>query len=88
MDGQARTQLELSIGDLEMVHLLLANMAKEMWDVLVAIKESRGALGVLAVHKGNCTRRKWRKEPKWSPTWLERQIQSEIHLMGEKISED
>lgn len=38
-DGQARTQLELSIGDSEMVHLLNTTSAKEMWDALVAVKE-------------------------------------------------
>ncbi|KIO19759.1 hypothetical protein M407DRAFT_82386, partial [Tulasnella calospora MUT 4182] len=38
-DGQAHTQLESSIRDPEMIHLLLAKTAKEMWDALVAAKE-------------------------------------------------
>lgn len=41
-DGQACTQLELSIRDSEMVHLLLATTARKMWEVLEAVKEPEG----------------------------------------------
>ena len=41
-DAKARTRIELSIGDSEMIHLSGANTAWEMWSQLVMVKEVRG----------------------------------------------
>jgi len=46
-DAQARTQIELAIGDAEMIHITGAKTAHEMWDQLMTVKESKGRLGVL-----------------------------------------
>ena len=47
-DAKARTRIELSIGDSEMIHLSGATMACQMWSQLSMVKESRGCLGILA----------------------------------------
>jgi hypothetical protein len=47
-DAKARTRIELAIGDAEMIHISGAMTAREMWDQLTTVKESRGRLGVLA----------------------------------------
>ena len=49
-DAKARTRIELSIGDSEMIQLSGAVTAHEMWNQLSLVKESRGRLGVLATH--------------------------------------
>jgi hypothetical protein len=41
-DAKARTRIELAIGDAEMIHISGANTAKEMWEQLTMVKESRG----------------------------------------------
>ncbi|KAG1786844.1 uncharacterized protein HD556DRAFT_1412913 [Suillus plorans] len=41
-DRKAQTVIELSISDSQMIHLAGASMAKEMWDQLRIMKESRG----------------------------------------------
>jgi hypothetical protein len=50
-DAKARTRIELSIGDSEMIHLSGANTAKDMWNQLTMVKEARGRLGVLATRR-------------------------------------
>ena len=47
-DAKAWTQIELVIGDAEMIHISGATTAQEMWKQLTMVKESRGHLGVLA----------------------------------------
>ena len=47
-DAKARTRIELAIGDAEMIHISGAVTAREMWEQLTMVKESRGRLGVLA----------------------------------------
>ena len=41
-NAKARTQIELVVGDMEMVHLSGADTAKEMWDQLCMVKEAKG----------------------------------------------
>ena len=48
-DAKARTRLELSIRDSEMIHFSGAVMAHDMWNQLSLVKESWGHLGVLAM---------------------------------------
>src|SRR5271169_1574206 len=50
-DAKARTRIELSIGDSEMIHLSGANTAREMWNQLTMVKEARGRLGILATRR-------------------------------------
>ena len=47
-DGKACTQIELSIGNAEMIHISGVITAAQMWDQLCMVKESKGQLGVLA----------------------------------------
>src|ERR1700734_3467359 len=53
MEGNAktRTRIELSIGDVEMIHLSGAVTARDMWSQLLMVKESKGRLGVLATRR-------------------------------------
>ena len=48
---KARTRIELSIGDAEIIHLTGTNTAKQMWDQLVMVKEPKGCLGILATRR-------------------------------------
>src|SRR5882757_3808003 len=50
-DAKARTRIELSIGDSEMIHLSGANTAKDMWNQLTMVKEARGRLGILSTRR-------------------------------------
>ena len=50
-DAKARTRLELAIGDSEMVHIIGAETASQMWKQLTLVKESRGKLGILATRR-------------------------------------
>ena len=47
-DAKAHTCIELSIGDLEMIHISGTDSARGMWEQLTMVKESKGRLGVLA----------------------------------------
>ncbi|TFK17727.1 hypothetical protein FA15DRAFT_547051, partial [Coprinopsis marcescibilis] len=47
-ESKARTRLELAIGDTEMVHILGAATAAEIWERLCQLKETKGRLGILA----------------------------------------
>ena len=47
-DAKARTHIELSIGDLEMIHISSTDSARGMWEQLTTVKESKGRFGVLA----------------------------------------
>jgi gag-polypeptide of LTR copia-type len=50
-DARARTRIELAIGDSEMIHISGASTAKEMWEQLSMVKESKGQLGILATRR-------------------------------------
>ena len=47
-DAKAQVQIELAIGDTEMIHITTARTACQMWEQLTMVKESKGRLGVLA----------------------------------------
>jgi hypothetical protein len=87
-DAKARTRIELAIGDSEMVHILGANTAKEMWKQLTLVKESRGKMGILA-----CRRALYRMIADEGFDLIEhiskmRKMQEELHLMGSKVSDE
>ena len=50
-DAKAQTQIDLAIRDAEIIHISGTTMAREMWKQLTMVKESRGCLGVLAMHQ-------------------------------------
>ena len=50
-DAKARTRIELSIRDAETIHICGATTAKEMWNQLSMVKESKGRLGILATRR-------------------------------------
>src|SRR5271170_4758421 len=43
-DVKARTRIELAIGDSEMIHIIRAQSASQMWKQLTLVKEWRGKL--------------------------------------------
>jgi len=43
-DAKARVRIELAISDAEMVHIMGAETAREMWEQLTTVKESKGRL--------------------------------------------
>ncbi|KZO92961.1 hypothetical protein CALVIDRAFT_486725, partial [Calocera viscosa TUFC12733] len=45
---RAQNQIELSVGDPDMVHLIGAETAGQMWSQLIRVKEMRGELGIMA----------------------------------------
>ena len=49
-DTKACTRIELAISDAEMIHISGATTAREMWNQLSLVKESKGRLGILAAH--------------------------------------
>lgn len=81
-DGQARTIIEMSIGDKEMIHLSGANTALQMWEQLLLVKESRGRIGILVAR-----RRMYRTYAKEGTDIVEhiteyQKMQEELHMMG------
>ncbi|PBK78951.1 hypothetical protein ARMGADRAFT_951560, partial [Armillaria gallica] len=48
MDGKAQTQIELMLSDMQMIHIMGAITAAEMWKQLKLVKEARGKLGILS----------------------------------------
>ncbi|KZT60856.1 hypothetical protein CALCODRAFT_428526, partial [Calocera cornea HHB12733] len=48
IDVRAQNQIELCVGDADMVHLIGAGTAAEMWSQLITVKEMRGEMGVMA----------------------------------------
>jgi transposase InsO family protein len=87
-DAKARTRIELSIGDSEMIHISGADSAREMWEQLTTVKESKGRLGVLATR-----RTLYRMTAEEGFDMVEhisklRKLQEELHLMENKVTDE
>jgi hypothetical protein len=87
-DAKARTRIELAIGDEEMVHIIGATTASEMWKQLTLVKESRGRLGILTT-----CRALYRTIAKEGFELVEhvsklRKLQEELHLMGSIVANE
>ncbi len=72
-DTKTRCRIELAISDAEMVHIMGARTAREMWEQLCTVKESKGRLGLLATRRAlfRATAEKdviWRNICKATPT--------------------
>ena len=88
-NAKAWTQIELVVGDTEMVHLSGADTAKEMWDQLCMVKEAKGRIGVLATR-----RTLYRMEANENSFDMVehvsklRRLQEELHLMDNKVNDE
>ena len=87
-DAKARTRIELAIGDTEMIHISGATTAREMWDQLTTVKESKGQLGVLATRRA--LYRTTVEEGFEMVTHISnlRQLQEELHVLGSLVSDE
>ena len=87
-DVKARTRIELSIGDSEMVHICGTSTAKEMWNQLSMVKESKGRLGVLATRRAMY--RATAEEGFDMVTHVSklRSLQDELHVMENLVSDE
>jgi hypothetical protein len=87
-DAKARTRIELAIGDSEMVHIIGATTASEMWKQLTLVKESRGRLGILTTRRAL-----YRTIADEGFDLVEhvtklRKLQEELHLMGSIVADE
>ena len=87
-DAKARTRIELAIGDSEMVHIIGATTAKQMWKQLTLVKEARGRLGILSTR-----RTLYRTIAEEGFNLVEhisklRHLQEELHLMGSVVADE
>jgi hypothetical protein len=87
-DMRTRTRIELAIGDTEMIHISGASTAREMWDQLTMVKESKGHLGVLATRRA--LYRATAEEGFEMVTHISklRQLQEELHVFGSLVSDE
>jgi transposase InsO family protein len=87
-EAKARTRIELAIGDSEMIHISGALTARDMWDQLSMVKESKGRLGVLATRRAMY--RAMAEEGFEMVTHISklRQLQEELHIMGSLVSDE
>jgi len=87
-DTKACTRIELAIGDSEMIHLTGAETARQMWDQLTTVKESKGRLGVLETQRAL-----YRETAEEGFEMVDhisklRQLQDELHIMDNKVSDE
>ena len=87
-DARTRTRIKLAIGDTEMIHISGATIAREMWDQLSTVKESKGHLGVLATRR--VLYRATAEEGFEMIAHISRlrQLQEELHVMGSLVSDE
>ena len=88
-DAKAWTWIELSMRDSEMVHLIGAETAWEMWDLLCMVKESKGRIGILATRQAlyqmEADENNFDMVKHVSRL---RQLQEELHLMDNKVNNE
>ena len=87
-DYRAQSRIELSIGDAEMVHIISATTASQMWKQLTLVKEARGKMGILTARKAL-----YRSEADEGVELVDhismlRRLQEELHLMGNLVTDD
>lgn len=87
-DIKAQTRIELSIGDSEMIHISGATTAREMWDQLTTVKESKGRLGVLATRRALYRMTAAEGFEMVDHISKLRKLQEELHLMENKVSDE
>ena len=87
-DHRAQSRIELSIGDSEMVHIIGATTASQMWKQLTLVKEPRGKMGILMARKAL-----YRSEAEEGTELIDhismlRRLQEELHLLGNVVPDD
>ena len=87
-DARTRTRIELAIGDTEMIHISGATIAREMWDQLSTVKESKGHLGVLATRRALYRATAEEGFEMIAHISRLRQLQEELHVMGSLVSDE
>ena len=50
-DYRAQSRIELSLGDVEMVHIVGVTLVSQMWKQLLLVTESRGEMGILTARR-------------------------------------
>ena len=87
-DAKTRTQIELAIGDVEIIHISGTVTAYQMWAQLTTVKESKGQLGVLITQRAL-----YRATAEEGFDIVEhisnlRRLQEELHIMDNKVSDE
>jgi hypothetical protein len=87
-DAKARTCIEITIGDSEMVHIIGVMTASKMWKQLTLVKESHGKLGILATQ--HTLYRMIADEGFDLVEHISKlqKMQEELHLMGSMVSDE
>ena len=88
IDLKTQARIELAVSDAEMIHVMGASTAKEMWSQLTTVKESRGRMGVLATRRS--LYRAMADEGIDMADHIAglRKLQEELHIMGNKVPDD
>ena len=87
-NAKAHTQIELAIGDAEMIHISGTLTVQEMWSQLTIVKESKGRLGVLATRRAlyrATAEEGFDMIAHISNLW---RLQEELHIMDNKVSDE
>ena len=87
-DSRARTQLELTLSDAQMVHIAGAKSAEEMWKQLTLVKEARGRLGILLYQCSLYHTVADESTDIVAHMTMLQQLQEQLHLMGSLVSDD
>ncbi|KAF7377310.1 hypothetical protein MSAN_00151500 [Mycena sanguinolenta] len=88
LDGKAQTQIELTLSDSQMVHIVGAKTAAEMWSQLKQVKERGGKLGILSLRR--CLYRTIADDATDIATHVTelRRIQEELAILGSLVSDE
>jgi len=88
-DTKAWNQIELAVGDTEVVHLSEAETAKEMWDQLCMAKEAKEWIDVLATRRVlYCIEADENNFNMVEYVSKLQRLQEELHLMDNKVSNE
>ena len=87
-DAKARTRIKLAISDAEMIHISGATTAREMWEQLTIVKESKGRLGILATRRALYRATAEEGFDMVAHISNLRKLQEELHLMDNKVTDE
>ena len=87
-DARACTRIELSLGDSKMIHLSGAITAKEMWNQLCMVKESKGRLGILATRRALYRASATEGFDMVEHISMLRGLQNDLHAMDNLVSDE
>ena len=87
-DAKDQTQIELVIGDVEMIHISGTTTSREMWKQLTMVKESRGRLGVLATCQALYRATADKSFEMVDHISKLQKLQEELHIMGSPVPDE